>query len=120
MSNGPFSVSRRLWPSHRRVLPSDHQIVLSLADPLTHVTNLHWLPIPCAELANFQGYYQCDKRVKVGRPSTVEEAQSLVSMFPHVKASGVGHSWWKEQFCSGADDKSINLVMTELKPTVDL
>ena len=44
----------------------------------------------------------------------------LVSMFDRVKASGVGHSWWKEQFCAGNDSRSINIVMTELKPTLDL
>lgn len=72
------------------------------------------------ELSNFQGFYDCDKRVKVGRPNSVSEAQALVQMFSRVKASGVGHSWWKEQFCAGNDDKSINLVMTEIKPVVDL
>jgi hypothetical protein len=25
-----------------------------------------------------------------------------------------GHSWWKEQFCSGSDETAINIVMTEL------
>lgn len=34
--------------------------------------------------------------------------------FDRVKAVGVGHSWWKEQFCAGDSDKSINIVLTEL------
>jgi len=62
----------------------------------------------------------CDKSVKVGRPSTIKDAQTLVQMFDRVKANGVGHSWNMEQFCSGNDTKSINLVMTELQPVVDL
>jgi hypothetical protein len=66
------------------------------------------------------GYFACEKGVKVGRPATVEDAQALVTMFDRVKASGVGHSWWKEQFCSGNDSKAINLVMTEIKSTLDL
>lgn len=58
--------------------------------------------------------------MKVGRPNTLKEAQALVTMFDRVKAVGVGHSWNKEQFCSGSDDRSIDIVMTELKPVVDL
>lgn len=30
-----------------------------------------------------------------------------------MRAVGVGHSWWKEQFCSGEDEESVNVVMTE-------
>ena len=57
--------------------------------------------------------------MKVGRPKTLEEAQAMVTNFDRVKGVGVGHSWWKEQFCSGEDDKSINLVMTELESTLN-
>ncbi|KAL4431088.1 hypothetical protein ABPG75_006344 [Micractinium tetrahymenae] len=71
------------------------------------------------ELSNFQGYFECDDAVKVGRPSSIEDVQALVSAFPHVKASGVGHSWWRQQFCAGNTSDSINIVMTELKPTLD-
>lgn len=38
----------------------------------------------------------------------------VLQMYDHVKAVGVGHSWWKEQFCAGSDSKSINIVTTEL------
>ena len=34
--------------------------------------------------------------------------------YDKVKAVGVGHSWWKEQFCAGAGSKAINIVTTEL------
>lgn len=36
-----------------------------------------------------------------------------------MKASGVGHSWWKEQFCSGNDTRSVNVVLTEQKAVLD-
>ena len=41
-------------------------------------------------------------------------------MFPRVKASGVGHSWWREQFCAGNGSDALNIAMTELKPTLEL
>ncbi len=72
------------------------------------------------ELSNFQGYYQCNPAVKVGRPTSVADIQTLVTMFPKVRANGVGHSWWKEQFCAGNDSNSINIVMTELQPVLSL
>lgn len=52
-----------------------------------------------AELANFQGYYECADAVKLGRPTSVEDVQALVAMFPRVKAVGVGHSWMKVGAC---------------------
>lgn len=60
------------------------------------------------------GNFECDDRVKIGKPENVFQLQEMVSHFDKVKAVGVGHSWWKEQFCSGANDTSINVVMTEL------
>ena len=68
-------------------------------------------------LANFQGNHGCESGVKIGRPTTEEELQSLVSEFPRVKASGVGHSWWSEMFCAGDDENSVNIVLTEMEPT---
>lgn len=50
----------------------------------------------------------------VGKPRTLMEIQRMVRNFERVSAVGVGHSWWKEQFCSGSDEKSVNIVMTEL------
>ena len=47
----------------------------------------------------------------------MEELQSLVSLFPRVKASGVGHSWWGDMFCSGDDEDSVNVLLTEIEPT---
>ena len=29
-------------------------------------------------------------------------------------------SWWREQFCAGADASAINVVTTELRDTLDL
>jgi hypothetical protein len=70
-------------------------------------------------LGNFQGYYECDASVQVGRPSTMEDVREMVLCFDRVKAVGVGHSWWQEQFCSGSDENAVNLVMTELKNTLE-
>ena len=30
------------------------------------------------------------------------------------------YSWWREQFCAGADARAINVVTTELRDTLDL
>ncbi|KAK9823265.1 hypothetical protein WJX72_001448 [[Myrmecia] bisecta] len=72
------------------------------------------------ELANFQGYYNCSSAVLVGRPVNLTQLQNLVTNFKHVKGVGVGHSWWQEQFCSGRDADSVNIVMTELDDTLSL
>ena len=72
------------------------------------------------ELSNFQGYFECNKAAKIGRPASIADAQSLITMFDRVKAVGNGHSWWKEQFCPGNDSKSIGLVMTEIQSTLEL
>ncbi|EFN59179.1 hypothetical protein CHLNCDRAFT_138071 [Chlorella variabilis] len=66
-----------------------------------------------------QGFFECADVVKVGRPSTVEELQAMVAMFPQVKASGVGHSWWREQFCAGNDSRAVNIVTTEQQAVLD-
>ncbi|PSC67957.1 peptidase C69 [Micractinium conductrix] len=70
------------------------------------------------ELSNFQGHFQCDSRVKVGRPATIDQLTAIVKTFPRVKANGVGSSWWSEQFCAGTDERAINVVMTELQATL--
>lgn len=66
------------------------------------------------------GYYLCDNEVKIGRPATKAELTDLVAHYTHVKGVGVGHSWWGEQFCSGNDTDSINIVTTELNATLSL
>eukprot|EP00889_Picochlorum_renovo_P008862 jgi/Picre1/35892/NNA_003350.t1 len=71
------------------------------------------------QLGNFQGYYLCDPSVLVGRPETIRDMRDIVTSFEFVQAVGVGHSWWQEQFCSGDDENAVNLVMTELKSTLD-
>ncbi|KDD76265.1 hypothetical protein H632_c292p1 [Helicosporidium sp. ATCC 50920] len=55
----------------------------------------------------------------VGRPTDLEQLREMVLAFPKVKASGVGGSWWAEQFCSGWTSDSINIVMTELVPVLN-
>jgi hypothetical protein len=40
-------------------------------------------------------------------------------MYPRVKASGMGHSWWKEQFCSGNSSQAVNIVTTEMQAVLD-
>ena len=67
-----------------------------------------------------QGNYQCNPAVKVGRASTVEELQQLVKLYPRVKASGIGHSWWAEQACAGNTSSAVNVVMTELQSTLEM
>ena len=64
--------------------------------------------------------HRCADAVKVGRPKTLDEARTLVATFPKVKAVGVGHSWWKEQFCAGEDSNAVNVVMTELSEVLDV
>ena len=59
------------------------------------------------------GYYKCDPAVKVGRPTTFQELISLVTTFSRVKAVGVGHSWWQQQFCAGTEPTALGLVLTE-------
>lgn len=66
------------------------------------------------------GYHKCELGVKIGRPETIDQLKAMVAAFPRVKASGVGHSWWKEQFCSGNTSDSINVLTTELEPTLTL
>ena len=68
-------------------------------------------PLPPAPTGN----HKCDKSVVIGRPRNYSELASLVGAYPRVKAVGVGHSWWAEQFCAGSDNSSINIVMTELQ-----
>eukprot|EP00854_Cymbomonas_tetramitiformis_P015790 gene15790-18722_t len=67
-------------------------------------------------LSNFQGIYACDSSVNIGRPTTPEDVAALIKAFPRVKASGVGHSWWGEQFCSGINSTAINIMMQNMRP----
>ncbi len=67
------------------------------------------------ELGNFQGFYECEPSVGVARPTTLEEMSKIVTAYDQVKAVGVGHSWWQQQFCAGHDDRSADIVMTELQ-----
>jgi hypothetical protein len=42
----------------------------------------------------------------------------LLQSFPKVNAVGVGHSWWRQNFCSGTNSSAINIVTTELSDTL--
>ena len=50
----------------------------------------------------------------MGRPYSKENVLELIKEFKYVRASGVGHSWWQEQFCAGNTSEAIQIVMTEL------
>ena len=69
------------------------------------------VPIPA-------GYFQCNGDVVVGKPTTIAELQQQVLQYDKVKAAGVGHSWWQQQFCSGSDSNSVNIVLTQLNKTL--
>jgi hypothetical protein len=45
---------------------------------------------------------------------TLAHAGATTQGYERVKAVGVGHSWWAEQFCAGGDASAINIVTTEL------
>ena len=64
------------------------------------------------------GYFQCNDDVVVGKPSSIAELQQQILLYDKVKAVGVGHSWWQQQFCSGSDSNSVNIVLTQLNNTM--
>lgn len=66
----------------------------------------------------FAGYFECDASVVVGRPTRVQELQAQVQQYDRVKAVGVGHSWWQQQFCSGSDASAVNIALTQLNNTL--
>lgn len=66
----------------------------------------------------YVGYFQCDSGVVVGTPRTLSELQEQVLQYDRVKAVGVGHSWWQQQFCSGNDSNAVNIVLTQINDTL--
>ena len=64
------------------------------------------------------GYFECDSEVVVGKPRSLTELQDQVLQYDRVKAVGVGHSWWQQQFCSGKDSNSVNIVLTQMNNTL--
>ena len=58
--------------------------------------------------------------MKVGKPSSVEDLLQLVQDYGRVKGAGVGHSWWQQQFCAGSNSSAVNIVLTELRDTLQL
>jgi len=49
----------------------------------------------------------------LGRPSSYSQLSNLLRTYPRVKANGVGHSWWKDQFCAGHNGSAIGVITTE-------
>ena len=64
------------------------------------------------------GYFACDDSVVVGKPASIQELQAQVQQYDRVKAVGVGHSWWQQQFCSGSDTNAVNIALTQLNSTL--
>ncbi|CAL8471831.1 g11373 [Coccomyxa elongata] len=56
----------------------------------------------------------------MGRPKNTQEVLQLLQAYPKVKGAGVGHSWWKEQACSGNTSETINIVLTEFPEVLAL
>jgi len=69
-------------------------------------------------LVSLAGYFECSNQVVVGKPRSLSELQAQVQQCDRVKAVGVGHSWWQQQFCSGTDSNSVNIVLTQLNNTL--
>lgn len=67
---------------------------------------------PCAALmATPQGLYECTDSVRVGRPASLSELRTLVSLYPRVKAVGTGHSYVRDLFCTGNGSDALDIVM---------
>jgi O6-methylguanine-DNA--protein-cysteine methyltransferase len=50
--------------------------------------------------------FSCNQGVRVGRPKTYDQVAQLVKMYPHVMATGMGHSWNKvRSFVPEHDDR---------------
>jgi len=69
-----------------------------------------------ADLSNFQGNFGCAAGVKLGRVTDVRGVQAAVRGAARVKATGLGHSWWRDNFCAGDAPSSVN-VMTRHTPS---
>lgn len=44
---------------------------------------------PTSDLSNFQGFFECESGVRIGRPESIEQAKLMVQIFEKVKASGM-------------------------------
>lgn len=58
------------------------------------------------DLSNFQGLYACPAGASIARASTISAIQTAVKAVRKVKAVGVGHSWWRENFCASSSESS--------------
>ena len=66
------------------------------------------LAIAPRDLSNFQGLYSCPVGAPIARVSSVSQVQKVVKNAKKVKAIGVGHSWWRENFCASSSSLSSN------------
>ena len=66
------------------------------------------LAIAPRDLSNFQGLYSCPVGASIARVSSVSQVQKVVKNAKKVKAIGVGHSWWRENFCASSASLSSN------------
>ena len=64
--------------------------------------------IALRDLSNFQGLYSCPAGASIARVSSVSQVQKVVKNAKKVKAIGVGHSWWRENFCASSSSLSSN------------
>ena len=61
------------------------------------------------DLSNFQGLYSCKRGASIARASTISAIQTAVKAARKVKAVGVGHSWWKENFCASSESSESSV-----------
>ena len=67
------------------------------------------LAVAPADLSNFQGLYACKTGASIARASTISAIQTAVKAARKVKAVGVGHSWWKENFCASSESSESSV-----------
>lgn len=122
-----------------------HVLVLALAAVVLQVLLSLGDAAAPADLSNFQGNFGCAEGVRLARvaanadaspPSStsasstsvdsprqhdqVRAVQRAVERASLVKATGLGHSWWKDNFCAGSDPDAVNvMVRREDRRTAD-
>ena len=55
------------------------------------------------DLSNFQGLYSCPTASSIARVSSVSQVREVVRDATKVKAVGLGHSWWRDNFCASKE-----------------
>jgi len=75
------------------------------------------LAIAPRDLSNFQGLYSCPVGSSIARVSSVSQVQKVVKNAKKVKAIGVGHSWWRENFFASSSTSSFTSSSNEGEET---